>query len=106
MGRITRNCNMPVPGLGYPRSLSLCEYEHIFGERSSPVAEKDFLSPLYDDHSYMADEPFPNVRSQHLRTLLQNFQTLTEMWRHCDQIDDLQVRNRCRDLQEDLRRFP
>ncbi|EXJ69871.1 uncharacterized protein A1O5_06944 [Cladophialophora psammophila CBS 110553] len=85
---ISRRCRIPIPGLAtpaHPQTL-LKEYEHVFEDRwhSRIQADPELYSPLYDGRIDPSEDPFPFLRRDHLRLLVQMMQSVVKIWTRRD----------------------
>lgn len=75
MFNASRVCGMPATGLATTSHVNFDEMQTLFGN-SCPTASHDLLSPIYNE----AKQPFPGVKSERLRTLLEVTQCTFDFW--------------------------
>lgn len=75
---------MPTSGLAptLDSATVLKDYEHIFEDpwRSRTHPAPELYSPVYDGRDDQQDDPFPFVKKEHLRLLLQMMQSVIKIW--------------------------
>ncbi|OAL38004.1 hypothetical protein AYO20_02837 [Fonsecaea nubica] len=81
---ISRRCHIPVPGLAPPidPQTAYKEYEQVFEDRwhSRLQADPELYSPFYDGRIDPSEDPFPLLKRDHLRLLLQMMQSVVKIW--------------------------
>lgn len=81
--RLSRSCQIPVPGLAPVAGEDLLQqYEYVFDDqwRSRKNPEPVLYSPLYDGREGWDADPYPHVKAEYFRLLLEMMRNVVCLW--------------------------